>query len=268
MKIGFLGGGNMAEAIVTGIIKRQLFNAEQIIVADINQERINYLSQAYQIKTILDNKQLVIESDIVVIAVKPQIIKAVLHEVPQGVWHDKLIISVAAGVELGAINELVGEKVAVARVMPNTPCLVGEGMSAISYNPMVSQEHINIVNNIFVSIGEACEVPEHLLNAVTGVSGSGPAYIFMIIEALIDGGVKIGLPRDISRKLAVQTLIGAATMVKNTSKHPGDLKDMVTSPGGTTMAALATLEERGLRSALITAVEVAANKAAQIGKQS
>ncbi|MDW7675692.1 MAG: pyrroline-5-carboxylate reductase, partial [Bacillota bacterium] len=159
-------------------------------------------------------------------------------------------------------------EIAIARIMPNTPCLVGQGISAIAYNSNVSAKDQQLVKNIFSAVGEICLIQEGLMDAVTGVSGSGPAYAYLIIEALSDGGVKAGLPRTTSTQLAAQTLIGAAQMVLKTGKHPGELKDMVTSPGGTTIEALASLEQAGVRAALIKAVEVASNKAKELGGHS
>lgn len=260
-KIGFIGAGNMGTAMIRGLAQANLDNSEAIIVGGRNLEKLKPLEAAFtglQITT--DTEKLVEQADIIILAVKPYTIPEILTSVKEQLTPDKIIISVAAGVTIQDLEELTSAKTKIVRVMPNTPALVGEAMSSISPNINVSSEEINEVTAIFTSFGEAEVVSENLMDAVIGVSGSSPAYVYMFIEALADGAVLSGMPRDKAYKFAAQAVLGAAKTVLETGEHPGKLKDIVTSPGGTTIEAVKSLENDGFRSAVINAVQAAANK--------
>lgn len=265
-KIGFIGGGMMATSIVKGVIRANVYEAKNIIVSDPYAPPEKFTNDGCQFTT--SNSDVIQYSEIIVLAVKPYMIPTILAEVASGLpsrSNNPLIISIAAGVNLLSMESII-PSVPVIRVMPNTPCLVGEGAAAYSPGNKVTAANKLIVEDIFSSVGIIKEVPESLLDAVTGVSGSGPAYIFMLIEALSDGGVRNGLPRDTAIQLAAQTVKGAAEMVLKTGGHPGVLKDQVTSPGGTTIAAVEALEQNGFRYAAISAVNAAANKSKDLSK--
>ena len=270
-KLGFIGGGNMAEALVKGLVATPSIEAGNIILSDPVTGRLEYLQNEYSVKTTINNRELVKISDILIIAVKPQVIKGVLAEVADLLDSNKLIISVVAGLPISFIENILdpaGEKkISVARTMPNTPALVQEGMTAICFSSQVSKLNVEVAHYIFKAIGETVTIDENSIDAVTGLSGSGPAYILMVIEALSDAGVKVGLSREISNKLTMQTVLGTAKLVRDSGKHPGELKDMVTSPGGTTIAGLHKLEAGGLRNTLINAVEAATKRSKELGKK-
>jgi pyrroline-5-carboxylate reductase len=213
-----------------------------------------------------DNGAVLAGSDVIVLAVKPQHLPGVLKEIAKGAEARHLFVSIAAGVPLSAMTSVLGQAARVVRVMPNTPCLVGAGATAFTRGPKATDEDAALVERLFSTIGIAMEVPESLLDAVTGLSGSGPAYVFQVIEALSDGGVRCGLPRNVATRLAAQTVLGAAKMVLDTGEHPAALKDGVASPGGTTIAGLHELERGALRGALINAVEAATNRSQELGR--
>ena len=271
-KLGFIGGGNMAEAMVNGLITASFIEARNILVSDPISERLEYMHSEYKVRTTSDNRELVQKSDILVIAVKPQSVKKILKNFADLVDGEKLIVSVAAGVPISLIEEILDgkseKKVPVVRTMPNTPALVQEGVTAICRSEHVTKTEMKIVHRIFEAIGRTVDVEEGHIDAVTGLSGSGPAYIFMIIEALSDAGVKMGLSREVANTLTVQTVLGSAKLARESGKHPGELKDMVTSPGGTTISGLHALEEGGLRTTLMNAVENATRRSMALGKTS
>ncbi|MBI5182869.1 MAG: pyrroline-5-carboxylate reductase [Nitrospinae bacterium] len=264
--VAFIGAGNMAEALIKGLLKADFIDPKNIWASDIRTDRLDYLRGLYKIKTTTDNSEAVQKVDIVILAVKPQILSKVVRGIIDVLDEPKLIISIAAGVPISAIQKVVDRKLRIIRAMPNTPALVQEGATALAYSENASQEDIKIAQQIFDAVGKTVIVDEDLIDAVTGLSGSGPAYIFLIIDSLADAGVKMGLSRDISMILSVQTVLGAAKLVLETGKHPGQLKDMVTSPGGTAIAGLHTLEEGGLRTTMINAVEVATLKSKELGR--
>jgi len=264
--IGFIGAGAMAEALIKSLLGRQFANASNIWASDVNCERGRYLTDTYGINYVLDNRDLVAKTDVVIHAVKPFVMGRVLSGIASGVPVGQLHVSVAAGISLEFLEGLLPDGTPVVRVMPNTPCLIGEGASAYTPGSSVNTEQEELIKSILECTGLAVRVPENLMNAVTGLSGSGPAYVFLVIEALVDGAVRAGLPRDVAASLAVQTLIGAAGMVRDTGKHPAVLKDMVTTPGGTTIAGLHVLEKAGVRAALMDAVMAAAERAGELGK--
>ncbi|MBN2568517.1 MAG: pyrroline-5-carboxylate reductase [Deltaproteobacteria bacterium] len=267
-KLGIIGGGNMGEVLVSGIIMRKLLGAEYINVSDVDLNRRTYLADKYGIATTESNKDAVNGSDVVILAVKPQNMGEVLSGIANSLAASTLVISIAAGITTKFIKDQLGEEIRVIRVMPNTPALVGEGATAIAKGSHATDEDMGVALQIFDAIGISVTVKEELLDAVTGLSGSGPAYVFSIIEALSDGGVKMGLARDISLKLSAQTVLGAAKLCLESGKHPAQLKDMVTSPGGTTIAGLKALEDGKLRATIMTAVESATRRSMELGSTS
>ncbi len=266
-KIGFIGSGNMGEALISGLTSSNSCPPANIICSDVRQERLDELSAGYGITTTLNNKEVVTQSDIIIYAIKPQIMAEVLEETVDGLDMSKLIISIAAGVPMDAIESYLNKRLRLIRVMPNVAVMVKEGAAAIAAGQNALPEDIDLAMAIFNSVGRSVFLKEnYLLDAVTGLSGSGPAYIFMIVDALADAGVKVGLSRKESLFLASQTVLGAAKMLLETRIHPGQLKDMVTSPGGTAIAGLHTLEKGGLRTTLINAVEAATLRSKELGE--
>ena len=266
--IGFLGAGNMAAALIRGLVGNG-FPSERILASAPRQERLDELRTTFgPLVTTVDNCELVAQSDIIVIAVKPQILGRVLTEVAPAVGGDRepLFISVAAGVPIKAIEANLGARSRVIRAMPNTPARIGAGATAISAGPHCDDNDVARARAIFDAVGITITVGEEQLDAVTGLSGSGPAYIFLILEALADAGVKVGLSRRNAQRLAAQTVMGSAKLLLDTDGHPGQLKDMVTSPGGTAIVGLHTLEQGGLRTTLINAVESATARARELGE--
>jgi pyrroline-5-carboxylate reductase len=269
-KLGFIGGGNMAEALIKGLVSASFMEAKNIVASEPSQTKRDALHAAYKIKVTGDNRELTKKCDIIILAVKPQILKAVLADIRSLVTHDKLVISVAAGVPISIMNEeLRGDtnnKFSIVRTMPNTPALVQEGVTAIASGEHVTKVDVKIAHRIFEAVGRTVDVEEGHLDAVTGLSGSGPAYIFMLIESLSDAGVKMGLSREVANILTIQTVLGSAKLARESGKHPGELKDMVTSPAGTTIAGLHALEEGGLRTTMMNAVEDATLRSRELGQ--
>lgn len=262
MKIGFIGGGNMAGAIVNGVIAAGLCEKKDICVCDISPETLKKYDE--EIITSSDNRA-VISCDYIVLAVKPFILSKVLEDIKNEDIKNKVFISIAAGISVAEIKSVLGENAKVVRVMPNTPAQVGEGMTVIAKpDDKVTEEEMSNVIGIFDAVGKTEIMDEKMINVVTGVSGSSPAYVFMLIEAMADAGVTGGIPRDAAYKLAAQSVLGSAKMVLETGKHPGELKDMVCSPKGTTIEAVAELEKRGFRSAVIEAIKKCNEKANNI----
>ena len=267
-RIGFLGGGNMAEAILSGLLAKDNVAPEQLGASAPRQERLDKLHATYGIRVETDNRALVEWADIVVLAVKPQIIHSVLEEIADLASSETLFISIAAGVRTATIEQALGPDARVVRAMPNTPALVRAAATVLSQGQHASKLDVQIAREIFDAVGITEVLKESQLNAVTGLSGSGPAYVFLVLEALTDAGVKVGLSRRNSLRLAAQTLMGSAKLLLETDGHPGQLKDMVTSPGGTSIVGLHTLEAGGLRTTLINAVEAATLRAKELGEES
>lgn len=265
--IGFLGGGNMAAALVKGILEAKVVPPERVMVSDVKADRLAWLKQTHGVTTTQDNRQLVKASDVVVLAVKPQVFDKVLDAVGADFRPEQLLVSVAAGVPVAAMEARLPANARVVRSMPNTPATVDAGATAIAPGSHATDEDLEIARALFAAVGRVVTLDESLLDAVTGLSGSGPAYVMLMIEALADGGVKVGLHRDTALLLAAQTVYGSAKLLLDTGEHPGRLKDMVTSPGGTAIAGLHTLESGGLRRTLIDAVEAATNRASELGEQ-
>lgn len=264
-KIAFLGAGNMSEALVAGIVKAELSKPEFLLATDIDPRRLEVLKDRHQIQVGAQNLHAVLWADIIILCVKPQVMYEVLAEIASSLSEKQLVISVAAGVPIKSIQAKIGQTIPLVRAMPNTPAVIQEGVSALAGCHGLSFEKLKIAQALFASVGKVVVVDESLMDAVTGLSGSGPAYVYLAIEALIDGGVRVGLPRNVAHILAVQTVLGAAKMVRETGEHPALLKDRVTSPAGTTIAGLQRLEEGGLRATLIEAVEAATNRSRELG---
>lgn len=266
-RIGFVGGGKMAEALIRGITAAGLADASAIFVTDVSEKRCAQLKETLEIGACMSNAELVQNVDIVFLTVKPQVIDSVMPGIAPSLEAGHLVISVAAGVATRTLEQYISARVPIVRVMPNTPVLVREGATAVAVGRYATGEHEELVTNIFGAVGRAVVIPEELMDAVTGLSGSGPAYVCMMIEALADGGVRMGLPRSTALTLAAQTLLGTAKLLLETGQHPGVLKDMVTSPGGTTIAGVHALEEGGLRAALINSVVAATKRSSELGAQ-
>ena len=264
-KIGFIGAGTMAEAIIRGLLKAGVSPAK-LSASDPDERRRNLCQGELGITAVADNASMAQSSDIIILAVKPHVVHEVLVEIGGIFKTHQLLISIAAGVRIDSIQEKLGADVPVIRAMPNTPCLVGEGASAIAPGRFATSAHEDLASRIFSAVGRVAQVSEDKLDAVTGLSGSGPAYVYMFIEALADGGVRMGLPKETALVLAAQTVAGAAKMVLETGEHPAELRDRVMTPGGTTVAGVASLEGSGFRSAAIEAVTAATRRAAELGK--
>ena len=264
--IGFLGTGNMAEALIKGLIAAGVVQPTQIHGSDPRHERCDAMRHKYGIHATMSNADVVQKAEIVVLSVKPQIMPAVLDEVKPHLKPHALVISIAAGTPLEAIERRLPERTRVVRTMPNTPALVGAGATAIAAGQHAKDDDVEATRRIFDAVGMTVVLEESQLDAVTGLSGSGPAYVFLIIEALSDAGVKVGLSRYNAQALAAQTILGSAKLLIETNEHPGRLKDMVTSPGGTAIAGLHTLEAGGLRTTLINAVETATRRSRELGE--
>jgi pyrroline-5-carboxylate reductase len=264
--IGFLGTGNMAEALIKGLLHARVVEPGKIWGSDPRAERCRELAERYGIHTTTSNPDVVSASEIVVLSVKPQILPSVLDEVAQHLKPHALVISIAAGTPVAAIEQRLPAGTRVVRTMPNTPALVGAGATAIAGGGHATPADLEAARRIFDAVGKTVVLDEEQLDAVTGLSGSGPAYVFLIIEALSDAGVKMGLSRYNAQALAAQTVLGSAKLLLETNEHPGRLKDMVTSPGGTAIAGIATLEAGGLRTTLINAVEAATRRSRELGE--
>ena len=267
-KVGFVGGGNMGEALVRGLVESNLVPSEAIVVADVRADRTRQLAEQYGVRAVAGNAALVSEVDVVILAVKPQIMAPVLREILPALTRRPLLISLAAGVSTTTIRSVLGAYQRLIRVMPNTPALVREGVTAIARTPGLAVDDLETAQEIFAAVGKVVVLDEDLMDAVTGLSGSGPAYVAIVVESLADGGVKMGLDRATAMTLATQTVLGAARLLVETGLHPGALKDMVSSPGGTTIAGIAALEEGGIRTTFIRAVERATLRSRELGRGS
>lgn len=261
MNLGFIGCGNMGQAMIGGVLKAGNFNKESVMVSDPMESNLIQVKNKYNILTSEDNKGVAQFSDILILSVKPNKYAEVIEGIRDSIKDSAVIVSIGAGISIEFVEKAFAKAVKVIRVMPNTPALVGEGMSALSFNKLVSDEEKQQVISIFESFGKAEVIDESLMNAVTAVSGSSPAYVYMFIEALADGAVLAGIPRDKAYKMAAQSVLGSAKMVLETGKHPGELKDNVCSPGGTTIDAVYTLEKNNFRGTVMAAVESCVEKA-------
>jgi pyrroline-5-carboxylate reductase len=264
-KLCIIGAGNMGDALVRGLV-RSGFPKESIIASDLRDEQLELFKKTYGINATRDNREAVRFGDVVVLAIKPQAMNRLLDQVCPEINPSKLVVSIAAGVPIAALERKLGRGSRIVRAMPNTPALVGAAATAISSGEHATDDDMALAKELFDSVGLTVEVEEALLDAVTGLSGSGPAYVFLIIDALSDAGVKVGLPRYTAQKLAAQAVLGSAKLQIETGLHPGQLKDQVTSPGGTAIAGIHTLEAGGLRTTLINAVEAATERARELGE--
>ena len=263
MKIGFIGCGNMATAMLGGIIKNDLVPKENLMASDKSEEAMRRLREAEGITT-ADNRDVAAQADVLVLAVKPVYMEEVIEEIADSVRPETIVVTLAPGKTLKWLDATFGKPTKLVRTMPNTPALVGEGMAALCPNEFVEPEELEMVARIFRSFGKAQVVSETMIDVVTGVSGSSPAYVFLFIEALADAAVAEGMPRSQAYEFAAQSVLGSAKMVLDTGKHPGVLKDMVCSPGGTTIEAVRVLEEKGLRSAVFEATRACIKKAREL----
>ncbi len=265
-RIAIIGGGNMGMALAKGILQTSWAKPGHIMVAEPLKTRLEHIKGiAPGVTTSHSNLEAAQFADIIVLSVKPQIMIKVIDEIKPTLKDSKLIVSVAAGITTAAMEKKVGGKVPVVRAMPNIAAVVREAATAICPGKYATEEHMASATHIFESVGTVVEVEEVLMDAVTGLSGTGPMYVFQILEGLTDAGVKVGLSRDIASALAVQTLIGSSKLIQETKEHPAKLKDLVTSPGGTAISALHSLERGGLKAMLIDAVEVAAQRSIELG---
>lgn len=266
-KIGFIGAGNMGEALIRGLVEARIVAARSILFSEPAEERARHVAASCRVRRVSGNADLARRSDAIFLAVKPQHVGVVLREIGPAIGRGTLLVSVAAGVPLRRIETLLGAPARLVRVMPNTPALVGAGATAVSFGSRATAADRKFVMGALRAVGRAVEVDESLMDAVTGLSGSGPAYVFSFIQALADGGVREGLPRELALELAAQTVLGAARMVLETGRHPLELRDQVASPGGTTIQGIAVLEEKGFKGTVMAAVAAAAARSRQLAGQ-
>jgi len=265
--IGFIGCGNMAQAMISGIVKSNLVSSEKVIASNPSEKSLNKVKKEYNILVTNDNTEVAKFSDIVILAVKPYKYLEVIDEVKKFLKKEVVVVTIAAGITIESIQSSLGNEAKIIRTMPNTPALVGEGMSALCANKNISKSELEDVVKIFESFGKIEILEEKLIDVVPAVSGSSPAYVYMFIEALGDGAVLQGMPRDKAYKMAAQAVLGSAKMVLETGEHPGKLKDNVCSPGGTTIEAVYTLEKNNFRGSVISAMESCTQKAIKMGKK-
>lgn len=265
IKLGIVGGGVMGEALLTRLIEQKLYSPNEILVSEPQLQKREELQQKYQIQVTAKNIEAAQSCAVLLLAIKPQILDKVTSELVH-ITNKPLVISILAGVSLARLEASFAD-LPVIRTMPNTPSTVGAGMTAITPGKLAQEQHLKQAKSIFQSVGEVVEIPEYLMDAVTGLSGSGPAYVAIMIEALADGGVAAGLPRAIANQLAIQTVLGTAQLLQQSGLHPGQLKDRVTSPGGTTIAGVAELEKYGLRYGVIAAVLAGYGRAKELGNK-
>ncbi|MCR4604708.1 MAG: pyrroline-5-carboxylate reductase [Eubacterium sp.] len=261
---GIIGCGNMGEAILTGILGADIFKPEEVIVSHLEEDALKKIHEKHGVNTTTDNKEVASKADVILISIKPYQFEEVIPQIRDEVGEDKLVISIAAGQTLDSIMDHFGKAIHLVRTMPNTPALVGAGATGMCFSDMVTEEEKGIAISIFESFGIVSVVPEKLIDTVIGVSGSSPAYVFMFIEAMADAAVADGMARVDAYRMAAQAVYGSAKMVLETGKHPGELKDMVCSPAGTTIEAVRVLEEMGFRSAVIEGQMACVQKAKEL----
>lgn len=264
MNIGFIGCGNMAQAIIGGVLDAKVTEESKVYASDLHQPTLNKVKEKFNINVFNDNKDVAIKSDVIILAVKPQFYPNVIEEISPLISDDTIIISIAPGKTLEQLETLFGKEVKIVRTMPNTPALVGEGMTAMCLNNKITEEDKKLAVKILSSFGKVEEVMEYMMDAVTAISGSSPAYVFVMIEAMADAAVLKGMPRNQAYAFAKQAILGSAKMALELNQHPGELKDMVTSPMGTTIEALRVLESKGFRSALIEAMIACADRSSEL----
>ncbi len=267
VKIGFVGGGKMGEALLRGLLKAKVVRAEQVCVSDASAGCLEHLKETHGINVCRSNQELVNQSNVIMLAVKPQVMAAVLDEIRPGVTAKHLVISIAAGIPLRYLEGRLPEKSRIIRVMPNTPALIGEGATALAKGNRASAKDLQIAGHIFSAVGKTVAVEEKYLDAVTGLSGSGPAYVFAIMEAFIDAGVRMGLSREVARVLTLQTVLGSVKLAMETGEPLSCLKEMVTSPGGTTIAGLHVMARAGFNGILMDTVEAATRRSQELREE-
>lgn len=266
-RIGFLGAGNMAGALISGLLRSKSVETEQLRASDPRNERLTELRNEHGIVTHTDNAEVVAWANVLVLAVKPQTVPKVLEECGRSIGRAHLVVSIAAGVPISAIESRVGEGTRIVRAMPNTPAIVQAGATAVSPSAAATMADLDVARALFDAVGKTVTLDETHLDAVTGLSGSGPAYVMLFIEAMADGGVRMGLPRDVALTLATQVVYGSAKLLLDTGEHPARMREMVTSPAGTTIAGLTALEARAVRGAVMEAVEKATLRSTELGKK-
>ncbi len=262
MNIGFIGAGNMGEAYISALASKN-----EIYFYELSEERKAMITEKYKAVSCSSIEEVVEKSEYIVIAVKPQVVNKILINAARCEIENKYFISIVAGLKISKMEDILGEEKKVVRVMPNTPALIGKGISGVTFGTNIAKEEEKNILDIIESTGKAVVVDESQMDIVTAISGSGPAYVFMLINSLAEGGVKLGMSKKAALELAIETFIGSAELLKSTGKHPEELKDMVTSPGGTTAAGLFKMEENGVRKALIETVEAAYMRAKELGKE-
>ncbi len=263
---GFIGAGNMATALIKGLIESGVYRKEQLGASDTDKRALEKISHDFGVKSYPSNNELVDECSIVVLCVKPQNMKEVLEEIKADIRDDHLIISIAAGIPLKMIHDVIRRELPLIRVMPNTPALVQKGVSALAAGKLADSSHMAIAREIFDAVGDTVEVGEAMMDAVTALSGSGPGYVFRMMECMVDAGVAVGLKEDVSLSLVVQTFLGAACLAKSSEHSLSRLREMVTSPGGTTAAGLKVFDEKGLEDVIRNGVEAACRRSVELGK--
>ena len=266
-QIGIVGGGKMGEALIAGLLRTKTMEKDRILVGEVVPDRRKYLSETYEIECISDNGEVARRSDITILCVRPQDVAAALLSIRDSLTPEKLLVSIAAGVTTKFVQRTLNKQADIIRAMPNNPCTIGEGMIVLTTAEGTRANRLEEAEKIFASIGRTLNLPEALFDAVTGLSASGPAYVYLFIEALADGGVKVGIPKDVALVLAAQTVLGSARMVLETGEHPARLKDLVATPAGTTVCGLYELEDGGLRASSIRAVEKATIRARELSSQ-
>ncbi|WP_096634834.1 pyrroline-5-carboxylate reductase [Clostridium cochlearium] len=265
--IGLIGCGNMAQAMITGIVSSKIVFGENVFVSDKDEEKLKYIKEKFNVNISKDNKEVAENSDIIILAVKPNKYGEVIQGIKDHVKKDVIIVVIGAGITIDYVEESFEKKLKIIRTMPNTPALVGEGMSAICYNELITENDLEDVVNIFKSFGKVEIIEEDLMDAIPAISGSSPAYVYMFIEALADGAVLDGVPRDKAYKMAAQSVLGAAKMVLETGEHPGELKDRVCSPAGTTIEAVYSLEKNNFRGTIMEAMRKCTDKTREMSKR-
>ena len=266
-KLGFIGAGNMATAMMSGIVSGEIFRANEIIMSDVSSDRLAFISEKYGVEVTTDNIAVAKNAEVMILAVKPQYYTQVITEIAPFVTKEQLIITIAPGQTLSSLTERFGsDDLKIIRTMPNTPAMVGAGITAVTPNANVTAEELEYVRTILGGFGISEVISEHLMDAVVSVSGSSPAYVFMFIEAMADAAVADGMPRAQAYRFAAQAVMGSAKMVLETGKHPGELKDMVCSPAGTTIEAVRVLEEKGFRGAVMDAMKACTDRSRSLGK--
>jgi pyrroline-5-carboxylate reductase len=264
MKVGIIGAGRIGEALISGLLKAGFTTSDQLIASDLSEARRRYISSTYGVKCVDDNLEVVRRSVVVVVSVKPKDVGGVLEQIRESLNSSHLLISVAAGVATSFIAKVLGKPVPIVRAMPNIAVLVREGMTVIAPGPWAEESHLQLAEKLFGSVGRVMRMPEELFDAVTAFSGSGPAYASLIVEAMIDAGIRVGLPREVASVLAAQSMLGAAKMLLEAGEHPAKIREMVTTPAGVTIEGIVELEEGRLRATIIRAVTKATQRSREL----